>query len=208
MKVQIALDFFDIDEAITLGEDMVEAGADWLEVGTPLIAGEGLKSVKKVKKEFPNHRVLADFKTLDAGGLFAEKAANLGADVVTVMAVAEDATIRAAIEDCGDYDTQVEVDLLAVPEDKLAKRAKQVEKMGADIVMFHTAIDIMLSDPSTNPIRKLPSVVEAVDLPVSVACVNSNYCLEAKDIGADTAVVGPGDLEKEEMIEFIREIRS
>lgn len=40
--VQVSLDLTTIDEALHLAKIAVEAGVDWLEVGTPLIISEGL----------------------------------------------------------------------------------------------------------------------------------------------------------------------
>ena len=39
--VQIALDFATIDEALAMANIGVEAGVDWLEIGTPLIVSRG-----------------------------------------------------------------------------------------------------------------------------------------------------------------------
>ena len=47
--VQISLDVETIDEALELAEIDVRAGVDWLEVGTPLILGEGLHAVRILK---------------------------------------------------------------------------------------------------------------------------------------------------------------
>ena len=40
--VQIALDFATIEEALAMAKIGVEAGVDWLEIGTPLIVSQGL----------------------------------------------------------------------------------------------------------------------------------------------------------------------
>ena len=42
--VQISLDLTTIDEALETATLAVEAGVDWLEVGTPLILAEGLRA--------------------------------------------------------------------------------------------------------------------------------------------------------------------
>lgn len=207
MDIQIALDFFDLEEAISLAEEVTEVGVDLLEIGTPLIAGEGLRSVKVIRDKFPGKKVLVDFKTMDGGGLFVEKAAEFGADVATVMAVAEDETIVAAVEASKGLDLELEVDLLGVPDQSIVERAKEVEQLGADIITVHTAIDKIWKDPSLNPIKFVKPVANAVSVPVSVACVNAEYCLEAADAGAQVAVVGPGDLERPELLNFIRTVK-
>src|SRR5690606_21569960 len=49
-KVQISLDFETLADALPVAEIAVRAGVDWLEVGTPLILGEGLHAVRALKK--------------------------------------------------------------------------------------------------------------------------------------------------------------
>jgi len=66
MKLQVAFDIQHSDEVLKLVEvngDLI----DIVEIGTPLIIKEGLKSVQKIKKEYPNQTVLADLKIMDAG---------------------------------------------------------------------------------------------------------------------------------------------
>lgn len=67
MKLQLALDLVNIPEAIELIKE-VEAFIDVVEIGTPVVINEGLRAVKEVKQAFPNLRVLADLKIMDAVG--------------------------------------------------------------------------------------------------------------------------------------------
>jgi len=39
--IQIALDYSTIEEAIAMAKIGIQAGVDWLEVGTPLIVAQG-----------------------------------------------------------------------------------------------------------------------------------------------------------------------
>jgi len=65
--LQIALDFVDLPRAIAVAEEAVTGGAGWLEAGTPLIKSEGLQSVRELHARFPDHVIVADMKTMDAG---------------------------------------------------------------------------------------------------------------------------------------------
>ena len=51
MKLQLALDRMEIDDAIQLTKK-VEDSIDWVEVGTSLIKEFGMASVKEMKKSF------------------------------------------------------------------------------------------------------------------------------------------------------------
>jgi len=42
VKLQVALDFVELDRAIEVAKEAVAGGADYLEAGTPLIKSEGL----------------------------------------------------------------------------------------------------------------------------------------------------------------------
>ena len=67
--VQVSIDLMTLEDALPVAEIAVEAGVDWLEVGTPLILGEGLHAVRAFRERWPDHKVVADLKTMDAGYL-------------------------------------------------------------------------------------------------------------------------------------------
>lgn len=60
---------------------------------------EGLRAVKEIKAEFPSLKVLADLKIMDAGRYEVMKASEAGADIITVLGVSDDSTIRGAVEE-------------------------------------------------------------------------------------------------------------
>src|SRR5213082_472884 len=101
--VQISLDLTDLDEALEMARIAVEAGVDWLEAGTPLILAEGLHAVRALHREFPDHPIVADLKTMDAGFLEAEMMFKAGAAFVVVMAVAHERTVREAVRAGKEY---------------------------------------------------------------------------------------------------------
>jgi len=96
-KVQLSLDLQTMADALPTAEIAVRAGVDWLEVGTPLILGEGLHAVAQLHKKYPNHPLIADLKTMDAGYLEAEMMYRNGASFVVVMGQAHEHTIREAV---------------------------------------------------------------------------------------------------------------
>ena len=73
MKLQLALDLVNIPEAIEV--------------------------VREVQEAFPNLTVLADLKIMDAAGYEVMKASEAGADIVTILGAAEDASIKGAVEE-------------------------------------------------------------------------------------------------------------
>ena len=59
-----------------------------------MILGEGLHAVRALHERFPNHPIIADLKTMDAGYLEAEMMYKAGATFVVVMGVAHEHTIK------------------------------------------------------------------------------------------------------------------
>jgi 3-hexulose-6-phosphate synthase/6-phospho-3-hexuloisomerase len=185
--LQIALDFVTLNRAMKLAEESVAGGADWLEAGTPLIKSEGLDAVRELRKRFPNHVIIADMKIMDAGRIEAEAAAKAGANIVGVLGVASDATIGECIDAGKNYGFEVIVDMIGVSD--VAKRAKQVEELGADYVGIHIAIDEQMEGIS--PFDKLREIAQAVNIPIAVAGgINSETAAEAINAGASIIVVG------------------
>ena len=91
--LQVALDVVNLHRALQIAEEAVDGGADWLEIGTPLIKSEGMNAIRELKKKFPHHTIVADMKTLDVGGFEVEMASKAGANIVCVMGMADDPTI-------------------------------------------------------------------------------------------------------------------
>ena len=138
-KVQLSLDLQTMADALPTAEIAVRAGVDWLEVGTPLILGEGLHAVAALHQKYPDHPIIADLKTMDAGYLEAEMMFRNGASFVVVMGQAHEHTIREAVRAAKDYGGYVMGDIMLCP-DKVAM-AVQMEAMGVDVVIVHTGLD-------------------------------------------------------------------
>jgi len=177
-----------IPEAIAIGRRALTAGAHWLEAGTPLISSEGIKAIEALVRTFEGSTIVADFKTMDGGDLDVEMAARAGAHVITVMAVAEDATIRKTVEEGRRRHLGVIADTLAA-KDK-PKRAKEVGQLGVDGIFVHTGFDERRLDASRNPLADLPGVLKAVQVPVAVGGgITSESANKAVDMGAQIVVV-------------------
>jgi len=60
--VQVAIDALNLERAAELTRTALEAGADWVEAGTPLIVYEGIRSIGSVVEMAEGRPVVADFK--------------------------------------------------------------------------------------------------------------------------------------------------
>ncbi len=139
MKLQLALDQTSIDNALGLLERTADL-IDIAEAGTPLLIAEGIRAVTEIRRRFPGLLVLADLKIMDAGALEARIGFDAGAHIVTVLAAAEEETIRRACEAARAARGQVMVDLSGAGG--AGRRAELLAGVGADYLCCHTAYDV------------------------------------------------------------------
>ncbi len=187
--IQISLDLTTIDEALDVAHAAVKAGVDWLEVGTPLILAEGLHGVRALRKEFPNHPIVADLKTMDGAGLEAEMMFQAGANFVVVMGQAHDASIIEQVNMAKKYNGKVMADVMLCPDK--SKRAKEAQDLGVDYIIVHTGFDERNMIGGLSPLNDLPGVLEAVDIPVqAVGGLSIDQAIQTLELGAEIVVFG------------------
>jgi 3-hexulose-6-phosphate synthase/6-phospho-3-hexuloisomerase len=185
--LQVALDVVDLHRALQIADEAVKGGADWLEVGTPLIKSEGMNAIRALKKKFPEHTIVADMKTLDVGAFEVEMASKAGASVICVMGMADDPTITESVNSAKKYGSKVMVDLLNVPNKPA--RARQVQEFGVEYVCTHISIDAQMVNKS--PLNDVKNISKAVKIPIGVAGgLNSETVPEAVKAGANIIIVG------------------
>jgi 3-hexulose-6-phosphate synthase/6-phospho-3-hexuloisomerase len=187
--VQVSLDLTSLEESIATARTAVEAGVDWLEAGTPLLLAEGLHAVEGLRREFPDHPVVADLKTMDGGYLEAEMMAKAGADVVVVMSRAHPATIECVVKCCKDYGIRCMGDELG--EDDKPAAARMLEDLGVDYIIHHVGYDERNKLGGPSPLAELESVVRAVDIPVqAVGGLTIEQAIDCPRHGAPLVVIG------------------
>lgn len=139
-KLQVALDLTSIDRAVAIAKVAWDNGAEILEAGTPLIKHEGIYAVKVLRERFPDAIIVADMKTMDTGSLETRIAYEGGADISTVLAVADDSTILDALVFAKKHGLLIAVDLISHPNPK--ERIAQLNNMNIDILGVHLGIDV------------------------------------------------------------------
>jgi 3-hexulose-6-phosphate synthase/6-phospho-3-hexuloisomerase len=192
--LQLALDEYNVAQALRVAQEAVKGGVDLIEAGTPLIKSEGLEAVRKLRAAFPGVPIVADMKTMDAGRMEVEVAAKAGASYVMILGVASDSTLHDALEAGRNHGVRIGVDLVGVADP--VERARQAEAMGAALVSVHCPIDEQMK--GRDPFKTLAAVARAVRIPVAVAGgINSETAGRAVEAGASIVVVG-GALSKAE----------
>jgi len=157
MELLLALDFVTIPEAKETARELGNT-IDILEIGTPVIIQEGLNAVREIRKEFPGLKIFADLKIMDAGKHETEIAIKAGADIISVLGAADNATIKASVDAAHKHNKLILVDMIALHD--VPARAKEIGPFGADFMCVHTAADIQGS--GNNPLKELQMINSAV----------------------------------------------
>lgn len=195
MKLQLALDLVNIAQALELIKE-VEGHIDIVEIGTPVINKEGLKAVEAVKAAFPNLEVLADVKIMDAAGYEVSNAAAAGADIVTILAQAEDSSIKGAVEAAKKLGKKILVDMIAVKDIKT--RAAELDKLGVDYICVHTGYDLQAEGKdSFEDLRTIKNVVKNAKTAIAGG-IKFETLPEVIKAQPDLIIVGGGITSKED----------
>jgi len=153
MELLLALDFTTIPEAKKIARELQNT-IDILETGTPFIIQEGLNAVRELRKEFPRLKIFADLKIMDAGEHETKIAIEAGADIISVLGAADNATIKASADTAHKYNKLILVDMIAVND--VPARALEIEAFGVDYICVHTAVDTQ--GRGNNPLKELQMI--------------------------------------------------
>ena len=164
IHLQMALDVGDTSSLIKLAEQTREF-IDWYEAGTPWILSAGMSAVRALRQALPEKYIVADMKIMDGGYYEACLGFEAGANLVTVLGCAGDATISGVVRAAREHHGQVMVDMIQVAD--LTGRARQVAALGADYIGAHTAFDDQTAGNS--PIADLAALSKPGFAPVVVA---------------------------------------
>ena len=161
--LQVALDLVELKRALQIGQESLEGGADWIEVGIPLIKSEKMRAVRAFRERFPDATIVADMKVADTGTLEVEMAAKSGADLVCILADADDSVILEA----GPGSTP-----LREPDNRGSHQCQRsgyraLESMGVDIICAHVGINQQMIGGDS--VALLASLSGQVNIPLAVA---------------------------------------
>ena len=145
MKLQISIDMIRTHQALIMVDEIFDI-VDIVEVGTPMIVREGMLPVIELRKQFPDITILADVKIMDGGEIEATDAFEAGADIVTVLALAEDETIQGVVKTAKKFGKETMADMICVKD--IEQRALELESMDIDYICIHTAVDAQSSGKS------------------------------------------------------------
>ncbi|MDV4343396.1 bifunctional hexulose-6-phosphate synthase/ribonuclease regulator [Methanoculleus sp. YWC-01] len=202
--LQVALDLLELDRAVEIADEAVRGGADWIEVGTPLIKSEGMQAVRTLRERFPGHEIVADMKIADTGAVEVEMAAKSGAGVVCILADADDTVIVEAVRSARKYGVRLMADLINVGDP--VSRSRELAALGVDYINAHVGIDQqMIGRSSLDLLRRLAG---EVGTPVAVAGgLDAETASEAVAAGASIVIVGGNIVKAADVTGAARRVR-
>ncbi len=157
MKLQIAVDIADSKKIMEIAGQISDI-IDIFEVGTPAIMKEGMLPVKMLKEAYPDMTVLADSKIVDGGAIECRDICECGADIVTVLALSDNTTVKEVVKTAHQYGRKVLADLLCVTD--IPKRSVELIDMDVDYIGVHTGVD--MQKQGHTPLEDLRELVRAV----------------------------------------------
>jgi 3-hexulose-6-phosphate synthase / 6-phospho-3-hexuloisomerase len=203
--LQVALDILELKRALQIAQESLDGGSDWIEIGTPLIKSEGMQAVRSMRDRFPNTILVADMKIADTGTLEVEMAAKAGANVVCVLADADNSVIEEAVRASRLYGIQIMADLINVKDP--VSRAGELEALGIDILCAHVGIDQQMMGKSSFDL--LESLSDQVHIPLAIAGgIDAAGAGDAVRSGADIIIVGGWIVRSADVTGSTKKIRS
>ena len=222
--LQIALDYTRLEEAVELAVIASRLNKDnniIIEVGTPLIKSEGLRSASIISAATLHMPIVADMKIIDAADTVIAEAASYEyyvhrepgiealksvVDAITVIAAAAKETIQVAVKAAHDREILVIADTIAQDPLKAAKRAA---RLGVDIIELHIGVDTqrILGLTADQLLDLIPLVKRETKLPIAVAGgITPTTARKAVEKGADIVIVGGYIRRHKDPAEAIKEL--
>lgn len=203
--LQVALDILELKRAMQIARESLDGGSDWIEIGTPLIKSEGMQAIRSMRDRFPDTILVADMKIADTGTLEVEMAAKAGANIVCVLADADNSVIAEAVRASRLYGIRIMADLINVKDP--VSRAGELEAMGIDILCAHVGIDQQMMGKSSLDLLK--SLSDQVHIPLAIAGgIDAASAGDAVRSGADIIIVGGWIIRSADVTGSTKKIRS
>ena len=205
LELQLSIDLLNKEQAAELA-NKVKDYVDIVEIGTPIVINEGLPSVQHMDENIDGVKVLADLKIMDAADYEVSQAVKFGADVVTILGVAEDASIKAAVEEAHKHGKELLVDMIAVQD--LEKRAKELDEMGADYIAVHTGYDLQAQGVSPlDSLRKVKGVIKNSKIAIAGG-IKPETIEEVAAESPDLVIVGGGIANADDPVEAAKQCKA
>lgn len=201
IKLQVAMDTLAPTELVAYLEKAKEC-LDIIELGTPYLLVHGASVINDIRRVAPKVEVLCDSKIMDAGYYEAAELFECGADYVTVLAVADDSTIKECVKAAEKYGKTLVADMICI-EDVKAK-AEHLEMLGVGAIAVHTGVDQQAE--GRTPLGDLAKIKQGIkNAQVFVAGgIAANSINEYMEYKPEVLIIGGGILNAKDPAEETR----
>ena len=188
--VQVAIDVTDIDLAKKIAFMALDAGAEWLEVGTPLLYQYGHEAIGMLRSAVGREaKLVADYKSPFAM-LCAEQAAKQGADYVMLSVGYNDWVLEKNFVDCRAAGIEPIFDL-AVRQDDLYPTIRKLVSLGGTYMFSRHYSTERKADGTLVKTDNMPLLLqETKDYILGITSDDYDEMCDAVSLGADWIVFG------------------
>ena len=204
MKLQLALDAITLEDAVRIVKQ-VSSELDIVELGTPFTWTHPIETIGMFKREFPHNLILADYKIMDGGEYCAGLAYDAGADITTVSARTLDITIQGAVKAARDRGRLILADMMAVPSEEMASRAREVEALGVDYICIHRGLGV--KDSPLENLKILKETVTRSQIAIAGG-IDLDTLREIVPLKPDLVIVGSAIIRAENPLLMARTMRN
>ncbi|MDR2660793.1 MAG: orotidine 5'-phosphate decarboxylase [Lactobacillaceae bacterium] len=141
MKLQLAIDRTELNETFELINQM-DGIVDIIEIGTPLIKRFGMNAFANLNLQ--KSKLLLDLKTADESDFEFKKGYQVGADILTIMAITSFKEIQKAYDISQKQKKEILIDLLEVSDEKIKQ-----------LLVFDRAIFALHNDSSIDAAKSV-----------------------------------------------------
>jgi len=138
MKLRISFNLSDLDTTLKIASEVKEH-CDEFEIGSPLIARYGTKSVEKFRKKFPEKILVSKTNIIGHEKEIVRFFSEAGSDWITVLAGAAPNIIHSACNAAHSVGKKVLLDM--VDSSSMGQTALEAKTLGADALLFRKTID-------------------------------------------------------------------
>lgn len=203
MLLQLAFDLNTADEILSIAPRVAEY-VDIIEIGTPALLRYGERLVAKVRAAAPGAVILADAKIADAGRLESEMMFEAGADIVTVLGVMNEETIRSAAQCAKERGKEIMCDLIGMTD--YVSAAAKLNPINPGYVCSHVAADISSSGAAQRQFAALKAAGLKAKLALAGGVTYDSLGDMAK-LGPEIVIVGRGITEAADACEMARKFK-
>ena len=139
MKLQISFDMTNLENALSIAQDIQEY-ADILDVGSLLLFAHGIKALERFREQFKDKTISADTKIVDRGKDSAHLFSKAHSDWITIMAGTNKNVIHAACTAAHENGTKVMMDMIDSCE--FGQSALEAKNLGVDALLMHQPYDV------------------------------------------------------------------